>query len=178
MRIIPPPRPCTPPPPAAPSLPPGPARLLRRPPEKHPLQDSEIGPQLLQLSIPFRVPRSHPRDLLPQQCLPPGPLASADSCRFACNTSANSVPRTAPQQPSHPRQRSRNYHAAQQSSSAAANHAPHASVSQPSNPQTPVDPSQDFRVLTAAEWPNCELAAGECFSSRRRDEKRSPVNGI
>ena len=145
VRVIPPPRPrprtaprFVPVPasrhhPPAPSLPaPGSGpRPLRRPPEHHPLQDRQVSPQLPHLSVPvritlaelpdlglpLRVPLTEPRVLRPQ----PGVLIQRRGQRIPQR-------RLSPHRiREHAR---RNRHAAQQTSSAAANHASCA-VSQP-----------------------------------------------
>ena len=45
------------------------ARLLRRPPEQHPLQDREIRPQLLHLGGALRVPRENLRQHQPHHTI-------------------------------------------------------------------------------------------------------------
>ena len=111
-------------------------RLLRRPPEQHPLQHSEVSPEPLQLGVPLRITLSQPRHLLPQQRvvldqpvsqLRQLPVRLQGLSQHALRRRRLSTLRI-------PDHASRNRHAAQQTRSATANHAPRASVSQPAGP--------------------------------------------
>src|SRR5205823_11032710 len=101
-----------------------------RPPEQHLLQNRQVSAQLRHLSVPVRIPLeeplkpglplripfSDPRVLRPQ----PGDLLQRHSQRIP-QQSLSTLQDNA----------SRNRHAPQQTRSAAANHPPHTSVSQP-----------------------------------------------
>src|SRR6266581_2868376 len=154
VRVIPPPRPRPRPPRPAltttraagrrlpATLTPGCRRLrprpLRRIPEHHPLQDRQRGAHPLKLS---RLPRDlgiTPRQGLPQLC--GGPLPALVRLQRRSQGS--------PQRHNLSIRTRRDRHAAQQTPSPAANHAPHASVPPYTHPWRRETPSPDFRILT------------------------------
>src|SRR5439155_4177680 len=125
-------------------------RLLRRPPEQHPLQHSEVSPEPLQLGVPLRTTLTQPRHLLPQQrVVLDHPVSQLRQLPVRLQgLSQQALRRRRPSTLRIPDHASRNRHAAQQTRSATANHAPRTSVSQPAVRGTPTTQSQDFRVLT------------------------------
>ena len=107
-------------------------RLLRRPAEQHPLQHCETSAELLQLSVPLRIPLQKTRDLLPQpRDLRPLPLRQLRQLPVRVQRHSQRITRRCLSIRNHA---SRNRHAAHQTPSAAANHAPRASVSRPQAP--------------------------------------------
>ena len=116
-------------------------RPLRRVTEHHPLQDRQRGTHPLQLS---RLPRDlgiTPRESLPQ--LRGGPLPALVRLQRRSQGS--------PQRRHISIRTRRDRHAAQQTPSPAANHAPHASVSPHTRPWRRETPSPDFRILTVRQ---------------------------
>jgi hypothetical protein len=148
------------------------ARPLRRAPEHHPLQDRQASTQLIQLDgllpvlraqprVLLRVLRAQPRVLLRVLRAQPRVLLRAQPTILLAQLSRQ--PRYLPvrlqRSSQHIPQRclrtlrtrdnaSRNHHAAQQTPSAAADHAPRASVSQPTALADANTPSHEFRILT------------------------------
>src|SRR5208337_3885224 len=120
-------------------------RPLRRIPEHHPLQDRQRSAHPLELS---RLPRDlgiTPRQGLPQLRGSPLPALVRLQRRSQRSPQRRHISiRTR----DHPR---RNRHAAQQTPSPAANHAPHTSASPRTRPRRRETPSPDFRILTLAE---------------------------
>ena len=153
MRVIPPSRPRPRTPPGALAAPAVRARLpapvgvitasrprprpLRRPPEQHPLQNRQVSPHPVQLRVPLRITLEQPRVLLPQ----PRVLLAKLACRLRqlpvrLQRGSQRIQQRRLSNPRIPGHASRNRHAAQRTPSAAANHAPRVSVSQPTPPMS------------------------------------------
>jgi len=167
VRVIPPPCPCPRaalPPRAGPgTLPAGGiagtarrlrARPLRRPPEHHPLQNRQVSAELPQLGSLLRVLRPQPFVLLAQLRRQPRQLPVRIQRR------SQHIPQRCLSILRIRDNARRNRHAAQQTSSPAANHAPRASVSQPTALADANTPSHEFRILTRGQ--KAPLPAQSC----------------
>ena len=130
-------------------------RPLRRITEHHPLQDRQRSAHPLKLS---RLPRDlgiTPRESLPQlrgSLLPALVRLQRRSQRSPQRRHISIRTRN------HPRH---NRHAAQQTPSPAANHAPHASASPRTHPRRRETPSPDFRILTLVVLDNVRKRFGD-----------------
>ena len=119
-------------------------RPLRRPPEHHPLQNRQVSPHPLQLSRLLRVLRPQPRVLRPQLLRQlRQPLIGLQRRSQHIPQRRLSILRT--------RDNARhNRHAAQQTRSALANHAPHTTCRGPSLAPQRARTPRGFRILTLA----------------------------
>ena len=122
-------------------------RLLRRPAEHHPLQYRQAGPQFLQLSRLRRVLLTQPRVLLARpRVIPAQLLRRLRELPVRLQRRCQRIPQGRLSTLRNRDNADRNRHAAQQTPSAVANHAPRASVS---HEPSPGHPSRDFRILTS-----------------------------
>src|SRR6266568_115394 len=113
-------------------------RPLRRPPEHHPLQNRQVSAQPLQLSRLLRVLLPKPGVLLAQLTRQPRQLLVRLQCRSQHILGRRLSIRQIQDNPC------RNRHAAQQTPSPAANHAPRLPCRATARPTPP----HDFRILT------------------------------
>jgi hypothetical protein len=99
------------------------------------------GAQLIQLSVPLRITRENLRQCRPQLCV-------------LLQRRSQSIPRRRLRTLRIQDNASPNRHAAQGNTLSNANYAPHASVSQPLAPWTPVLDPQDFqlRISKSVSW--------------------------